>query len=227
MVKYKCRLFSLLANMSFPPVHVLCLLQVRGKWARGRGSIQSRQREWAVTVQHWWKLKERISTLQPCRTERSNRAEGTPEMNAGEQGTWGQQDGSLGEKCWSKRSSGEGRAQYSQWTWITACNDESGSQLQPFGFFRSGEVIGKFLLQHRWILLFGLWGLMLKALSLLQLLRSHWFYVRVNVQVRIRTQGRRWGGGRNLQNGRNRGYRWSWGKAGGQVWQRCRSFRDS
>lgn len=40
-------------------------------------------------------LKESISTLQPCRTERSNWAEGTPEMNTGEQGTWGQQDGSL------------------------------------------------------------------------------------------------------------------------------------
>lgn len=32
--------------------HLLCLLEVRGKGAGGGGSIQSRQSEWAVTVQH-------------------------------------------------------------------------------------------------------------------------------------------------------------------------------
>lgn len=78
-----------------PQVHRLCLLQIRGKWARSGRSIQARQGEWPMTVQYRRKLEKCVSTLQSGWTQRSHRAERAPKVDAGEQGAWSQQDGCL------------------------------------------------------------------------------------------------------------------------------------
>lgn len=86
---------SVFLESLMPQVHRLCLLQVRGKWARSRRSIQARQRERPMTVQYRRELEKCISTLQSGWTQGSDRTKCAPKVDAGEQGAWSQQDGCL------------------------------------------------------------------------------------------------------------------------------------
>lgn len=81
----ECLAVPLSLGSFIPQVHRLCFLQIWGKWARGRRSIQARQSEWPMTVQNRRKLEKCVSTLQSGRTEGSNRAQSAPEVDTGEQ----------------------------------------------------------------------------------------------------------------------------------------------
>lgn len=59
----ECLAVPLFLGSFIPQVHRLCFLQIWGKWARGRRSIQARQSEWPMTVQNRRKLGKEVKHI--------------------------------------------------------------------------------------------------------------------------------------------------------------------